>query len=219
MRKKDLAISYIKCKINNGEWKTLEKIPSEPALAKEIGVSRMTVREAIEQLSILKILTKKRGSGTFVREPIPVVTFSDIYPEIELESEGYKDILEVRIALETLALEKAMNSNKEALENSLNSVLKKMEKTVDNDEFLDHDMNFHIEISKYSTNKLLNGLIELTSLALKIHKKKYEYKYIDNYKRISEHLSLLNAIKNNNILEAKKALTDHLENAILGLNK
>ena len=51
----------------------------------------------------------------------------------------------------------------------------------------------------------------------KANREKYEYKYIDNCKRVAEHLKLLNAIKNNDILEAKQALTEHLENAIIGL--
>ncbi len=219
MRKKDLAINYIKEKISSGEWKTLEQIPSEPILAKEIGVSRMTIREAIEQLSILRVLSKKRGSGTFVREATPTVSFNDLYPEIELKSEGYKEILEVRVALETLALEKALKSSKNELINNLFEILENMKNSVESDNFFEYDMNFHIEIAKHSNNNLLKGLIELTAAVLKVHEKKYEYKYIDNYKRVDEHSKIFEAIKKSDLSIAKKALKEHLESAIKELNK
>ena len=41
----------IKAEIDRGEYKPLEKIPSEPELSQKYDVSRITVRRAIEELS------------------------------------------------------------------------------------------------------------------------------------------------------------------------
>jgi GntR family transcriptional regulator len=46
-----------------------EAIPSERQLSVDLGVSRLTVRAAIDELVREGYLTKRRGSGTFVREP------------------------------------------------------------------------------------------------------------------------------------------------------
>ena len=44
-------------------------IPSERQLSQDFGVSRLTVRAAIDELAREGYLVRRRGSGTFVREP------------------------------------------------------------------------------------------------------------------------------------------------------
>jgi GntR family transcriptional regulator len=44
-------------------------IPSERQLSADLGVSRLTVRAAIDELVREGLLVRRRGSGTFVREP------------------------------------------------------------------------------------------------------------------------------------------------------
>jgi GntR family transcriptional regulator len=44
-------------------------IPSERQLSQDLGVSRLTVRAAIDELAREGYLIRRRGSGTFVREP------------------------------------------------------------------------------------------------------------------------------------------------------
>lgn len=58
----------IKEKIEKGEWKINDKIPSERDLEKDYDVSRMTVRKAIIELVNEDILIRKQGKGTFVKE-------------------------------------------------------------------------------------------------------------------------------------------------------
>src|SRR6476620_7225382 len=46
-----------------------EAIPSERQLSLDIGVSRLTVRAALDDLVREGLLVRRRGSGTFVSEP------------------------------------------------------------------------------------------------------------------------------------------------------
>ncbi len=59
----------IESKINSGEYKIREKLPSERELAKAYGVSRMTARQAITSLLEEGVVFRERGSGTFVQAP------------------------------------------------------------------------------------------------------------------------------------------------------
>ena len=52
--------------IENGHWKVGQKIPAERELAAEFGVSRMTLRQAIQTLVDEGVLERRVGSGTFV---------------------------------------------------------------------------------------------------------------------------------------------------------
>ncbi len=56
----------IKQKIKNGEYYKNMRLPSENALSSEWGISRMTVRRALDELTREGLLYKTRGSGTFV---------------------------------------------------------------------------------------------------------------------------------------------------------
>jgi GntR family mannosyl-D-glycerate transport/metabolism transcriptional repressor len=54
--------------INNGEYTYGEAIPSEIKLSKKYGVSRVTVRQAIDTLVQEGLLYKVQGSGTYVKK-------------------------------------------------------------------------------------------------------------------------------------------------------
>lgn len=56
----------IKENIESGKYKRGTQIPSEDKLREMYGISRITVRKALEQLTEEEILIKKHGKGTFV---------------------------------------------------------------------------------------------------------------------------------------------------------
>ncbi len=58
--------SFIKDQINSGNLVPGDTIPSEREYAKAYGISRMTVRQAINSLVTEGLLYRKKGSGTFV---------------------------------------------------------------------------------------------------------------------------------------------------------
>jgi GntR family transcriptional regulator len=54
--------------VASGQFKSGERIPTEPELAEAFGVSRITIRRAIDELSNHGVLIKRQGKGTFVQE-------------------------------------------------------------------------------------------------------------------------------------------------------
>jgi GntR family histidine utilization transcriptional repressor len=60
--------SHVLAKIHDGVWREGEAIPGEEALAREFGVSRMTVNRAIRELSAEQIVERIQGSGTYVAQ-------------------------------------------------------------------------------------------------------------------------------------------------------
>lgn len=75
----DLLIERIK----SGEFKRGERLPSVTELADEYGVSVVTARRTINNLSKNGVVTKRQGKGTFVSMPVfhrnfsQVLSFSD----------------------------------------------------------------------------------------------------------------------------------------------
>lgn len=50
-----------------------ERMPSEPVLAKELGVSRATLREAMRTFETRGLIRRRQGSGTYVTKPAQVI--------------------------------------------------------------------------------------------------------------------------------------------------
>lgn len=60
---------YLREEIRTGQLKPGDQLPSEPELAAEHGMARMTARRAIEALMADGLLVRRRGRGTFVASP------------------------------------------------------------------------------------------------------------------------------------------------------
>jgi GntR family transcriptional regulator len=55
--------------IDDGRWAAGERLPSEPAICQQFGVSRTTVRQALAALESQGLIRREKGRGTFVAEP------------------------------------------------------------------------------------------------------------------------------------------------------
>ena len=55
--------------IARGEWQAGERIPTEPELSAQFGVSRITARQAVEHLVREGLVFRRQGKGTFVDVP------------------------------------------------------------------------------------------------------------------------------------------------------
>lgn len=58
-------------------------LPNEPELAQRVGVSRVTMNQALTALAKLGLVTRRRGIGTFVAEPYVEQTLDQLYSFVE----------------------------------------------------------------------------------------------------------------------------------------
>ena len=78
-------------KVQSGEWQPNEIIPSENELARQYGLSRMTARMVMTQLTQEGLLYRVRGKGTFVAEKkITARSLSYVGIREQVEQLGYK---------------------------------------------------------------------------------------------------------------------------------
>ncbi len=63
----------IKCALQDaielGEWQLDQQLPNENQLAENFGVSKITIRQALQELADLGYIRRERGRGTFVSRP------------------------------------------------------------------------------------------------------------------------------------------------------
>jgi DNA-binding LacI/PurR family transcriptional regulator/DNA-binding transcriptional regulator YhcF (GntR family) len=75
--------NYIFQKINDGELKKGERVPSEKELAAHFNVSRITSKKALEMLSQYKLIERIQGKGSFVAEVLPDLNDTKLQKQME----------------------------------------------------------------------------------------------------------------------------------------
>ncbi len=97
----------IRQRISSGEWRSGHRLPSEPDLAKEYDVSRMTVRQAMRDLVNDGILSRRRGDGTYVSRAFLDISMNrkwEMRPEIESAIDRYTLHHEIHEQLRQVAI-------------------------------------------------------------------------------------------------------------------
>ena len=85
------VFDQLRQQILSGSWKPGDKLPSENELAAQFGVSRVTVRNALQKLSGLGLLETRFGEGSFIRGPEAGAALNQLVPMVYLGRETLRD--------------------------------------------------------------------------------------------------------------------------------
>lgn len=96
----DQVYDQMKAQIVSGAWPANEKIPSENQLMEIFGVSRTTVRQAIQKLVAIGYLETRRGEGSYVKSMELENYFRGMIPASCLKKEDLKEIFIFRTLFE-----------------------------------------------------------------------------------------------------------------------
>ena len=89
--------TYVKEKIDNGEWPAGSAIPSERELERLLGLSRTPIRQALGELVTEGLLERKHGKGTFVAERVISQTTTKLVGLVEhLHQQQLEPVIVVR---------------------------------------------------------------------------------------------------------------------------
>ncbi|MFA9464763.1 MAG: FadR/GntR family transcriptional regulator [Velocimicrobium sp.] len=213
------VVYYIKKNIQQGNWKLGEKIPSENELCRELNVSRVSVRSAIQQFVALDILESVHGKGSFVKN-CDLNAFgagSDRYSTSDC-LDDIKAMLEFRCMIEPAICAKVVPDASQELIDKLTEYLQEMQDCKDDSErFVEMDIKFHMALSLETHNPvLINVMSDL------LDKKKETYKIMNltlgYYSGIYYHTLLLDVIKKHNGKVAKELMLEHLERGIIDIS-
>ncbi|WP_457423008.1 FadR/GntR family transcriptional regulator [Roseateles sp. P5_E7] len=94
------VVDGISERIASGALKPGERVPTEPVLMQEFGVSRSVVREAVSRLQAGGLLRTQQGVGSFVLAPKVDMPPLQQMPGAELKLQQKLSMLELRLSLE-----------------------------------------------------------------------------------------------------------------------
>jgi DNA-binding FadR family transcriptional regulator len=152
----DEVYKKMKEKIMSGAWTPGEKIPSENKLSDKFGVSRNTIRNAIQKLKGLNLIETKQGQGTFLKKDLNSNIISNIIPGLIFNNNEILDVLEFRSIIEKenarLAAIRADEEEIQEIKGALDQMIRHQD---DYEEYSVWDYKFHLNIAKASKNKIL----------------------------------------------------------------
>jgi GntR family transcriptional repressor for pyruvate dehydrogenase complex len=151
----DSVFIKLRNSIVSGQWKPGDRIPSENALCEELGVSRVSVRAAIQRLASLGLVQSVQGKGTFVRNISGDQQINTIMPLMTLTNPGRIDVFEFRRIVEVESAGLAANRADAGLVRRMYDATELMEKATDSGEITEHDMEFHRLIAEATRNELI----------------------------------------------------------------
>ncbi|KTC12201.1 GntR family transcriptional regulator [Pseudomonas viridiflava] len=170
-RLSDDIVEQLEKMILEGTLKSGGRLPAERALAEQFGVSRPSLREAIQKLTAKGLLVSRQGGGNYVVENIGS-TFSDpLLQLLESSPDAQRDLLEFRHTLEAscayYAAMRATEMDRERLRVAFESLLDCYSRAdeVSRAEEGAADASFHLAIAEASHNAVLlhtiRGLFDL----------------------------------------------------------
>lgn len=202
--------------ISNGDLKPGQRLPSERELCKYFGAGRSSLREALRCLSIMGVLDARVGEGTSIALDGGKFLGKVVEWRLITEKHDIENLLEVRMALESVAAHKAAELGRMEDIEALEKLIERMKGALgDSKKFATLDLQFHMAIAMASDNSLLSDLISMirgqlvrglsTVLALP------DAMALS----ITEHEAVVHAIKAGDQDQARDAMRSHLFAALM----
>lgn len=229
-RKSAIVVQQILDGIEKGSFPPGDKLPSEHRIAKEIGVSRSSVREAMTLLRLRGIITTKQGGGSTVllspaRDQLSI-------PVQALEAETLSPF-DTHVARETiepalmdLVVESATAEELEGIERALTAMQEHAE-TNDLEGCYSANLDFHRAIVHATNNEaIIVALDMIYDILASAHSSgglwrdvlaEYHCLKQDCSQCLIDHKAIVEAIKNGNAPLAKARYAAHFGNVRDGL--
>lgn len=144
--------------IEDGTFNEMERLPGERTLSAMYGISRQSLREAIQVLASEKIVTVQQGSGTYLCRGalLKLRDYLDASNSHTLSRDAFEQFMEAREIFENNAVMLAARRATPEIIQKLETILTDMEHCTDYyDMFRVLDAKFHITLMLATQNDVL----------------------------------------------------------------
>jgi GntR family transcriptional repressor for pyruvate dehydrogenase complex len=210
----DIVYKQLISLITSGHFKPGEKLPSERTMALDLGVSRQSIREAINRARIEGLIEVKQGGGTFVISSIKGNLRPPLSILLEEQAERILEFLEMRKVIEGWCAERAAENASAGDLRKMRGTLGRMEKArLSVAVWEKADMDFHSAIAAATHNVVAMHVMEglKDSFQTFFHVKKFTTGTENRDVLLRQHKKIFDAIKEKNPREARKKVLHHLD--------
>lgn len=205
----------IRSSILAGDFSPGDKLPPERELAEMFGVSRPSVREALNVLASSGLVMSYQGGGTVVMSLVETSTGNPLSELIRVEQERALDVIEVRKGLESwtafYAAQRALPEDLRRMEEIVSAMERNLDGLLPSE---DLDANLHIVIARATHNIVWLHLMQSLFDAMKeFQQTVWRAVYLtheDHQLLYEHHKTVVQAIKARDPQAARDAMIHHL---------
>jgi GntR family transcriptional repressor for pyruvate dehydrogenase complex len=199
--------------IIEGRLRPGDRLPPERELARQFGVSRTVVREAMRALIAKSLLEVRPGSGTVVCSPTAeaVAQSMALFLRAGQAELDYEKILEIRRLLEVeiagLAAERHTSEDVEEMEQVLREAA---EIHGDRDSFAQYDVDFHATLARATHNELFSLVLDsMLDIMIKVRQVAFDVPGM-RARSLKRHRAIVEQVKMGDPHGARQAMREHL---------
>lgn len=192
-------------------------LPNEMEFVKMMGISRNVVREAMSRLRMLGVIQTRPKRGIIINEPPLLNGLKKVLDPNLLSVTTIKDMMGMRIALETGITDFIFNNVVNEDISELEQIVSRQQAIGINNLSIEDEMLFHTKIYEIAGNKFILQLNEIMHPIFVFAKENYESHFqpinikLKEQNRIVEHADLLQQIKERKKNEYHNAMKAHLQ--------
>lgn len=208
--------------IIGGQLKPGDKLPPQDRLAQQFGVSRNTVREAINKLMVMGLLTVKQGVGTLINFSSASGYMAALSDHLLLQPSTVREFLEARVIIEMATVRLSVLRADQNVLAALNSNVQKQEEAItrgDIPAFVHLDVEFHTGLAEASGNKVLVQFLGAVNDLLRNFIREVSNLPHATRNALQFHTDILNAIRARDIQSAESSIMDHLNDVARNIEK
>ena len=154
----DSVIEEIKRMIETGELKEGDKLPNQLEFASQLGVSRPSLREALQILTLVGVIAQKPGMGTVIKSTNLTILTEQLFPPLVSDMKATLELLDARCLIEKGVTALAVkNATEEEIE-KMARLIEKMTIALKEDRIKDYsafDTQFHHCVAIASHNRYM----------------------------------------------------------------
>ena len=205
----------IRASILSGDFSPGDKLPPERELAEMFGVSRPSVREALNALASSGLVSSTQGGGTVVMSLVETSSANSLSGLIRMQQDRALDVIEVRKCMESwtafYAAQRALPEDIRRMETIVAGMESNLEGFLPSE---DLDANFHILIARATHNIVWLHLMQNLFDAMKeFQQSVWRAVYMtgdDHHLLYQHHRTIFEAIKARAADTAREAMMAHL---------
>lgn len=210
----DQVTDRILARIASGEWGPGHRLPGERQLAEEMGVSRVSIRAALQSLKTQGLLDAVQGGGTRVIASSAAMD-PGMLELVRVNRDNLHDLAEIRAILEAWAVGRAaLNRSDEDLA-ELTRIIAATEADIAGGEHKsENDVCFHLAIAKASGSGIYLHIMAVIRGILHQMVDYHRYQLFpsreDDQVILGQHRAIFEAVKAKDPVAAEAAMRAHL---------
>jgi GntR family transcriptional regulator, transcriptional repressor for pyruvate dehydrogenase complex len=209
-----LVVSHVRGMLDRGELRPGDRLPAERELARQLGISRPSLRAGLRSLAVMGVVQIRPGAGSFIAGGPPAFGSDALRIQASLHGFTRDQMFQARLVLEVavagMAAEHATSDDLIAVSDEATGMFASLDEP---QTFLRHDIEFHRAIAAACGNPILSAIVNMVSEQFREQRQQTIAGAHDLKEAADEHRAIYLAIRGHDPERARRAMREHLERA------